>query len=130
MILLDSQMWIWFHQGNSRLPPVVADEIRRYGESVCLSAVTLWEVALAIEKGRVESPFDPEKTVRRWLGRVPMTVVPLDAEIALLSRTLAFEHEDPTDRFIAATAYRLGVPLATSDARLIGLPWLKTLRQD
>lgn len=126
-MVLDSQMWIWFHQGNPRLPVSVASEIRRLGESVALSVVTLWEVALAIEKGRVASPFAPDITIRRWLSQVPMTVVPLDMEIALLSRTLAFAHEDPADRFIAATAHRLGVPLATSDARLIALPWLKTV---
>ena len=127
MIQLDSQMWVWFHQGSPRLPETVADEIRRWGKSVALSAVTVWEVAIAIEKGRIESPFSPERTVRRWLSGVPMTVVPLDTEIAVLSRTLPFAHEDPADRFIAATAHHLGVPLATSDARLLGLPWLRTL---
>ena len=120
-------MWIWFHQANPRLPQAVSEEIRRLRHRTVLSAVSVWEVALAIEKGRIESVDGPEETVRMWLSRVPMTVVPLDLEIALLSRSLPFEHEDPADRFIAATAHRLGVPLATSDARLVALPWLKTI---
>ena len=61
------------------------------------------------------------------MARYPLKVIPLDLEIALLSRSLPYRHEDPADRFIAATAHRLGVPLATSDARLLGLPWLLTL---
>ena len=89
--------------------------------------MTVWEVATAVQKGRIETPHDAEGTVREWLDRYPLQVIPLDAEIALLSRTLVFRHEDPADRFIATTAHRLGVPLATSDARLLDLPWLRTL---
>ena len=79
------------------------------------------------EGGRLKSVDPVENAVRDILNRHPLRVIPLDTEIALLSRTLAFTHEDPADRFIAATACRLRIPLATSDARLIDLPWLKTL---
>jgi PIN domain nuclease of toxin-antitoxin system len=127
LIVLDTQMWIWFHQGHSRLPSVVAGEIRRLRHAVVISSISTWEVALAIEKGMIISNASPIATVKAWLETVPMTVTPVDTEIALLSRTLPFEHEDPADRFIAATAHRLGAPLATSDQRLIDLPWLKTL---
>ena len=123
MILLDTHEWIWFVTSHPRLSPVVASRI----DEAAISSVSIWEVALAVQKGRIESPNDAETTVREWLKRYPVTVIPLDAEIALLSRTLPFEHDDPADRFIAATAHRLGVPLATSDARLAALPWLKTL---
>ncbi|RYG26683.1 PIN domain-containing protein [bacterium] len=127
VIVLDSQMWIWFHRGDPRLPENVRDEIRRLRERVSISAVTIWEVALATQKGRIVSAVAPEEMVLSWLRTVPMNVVPLDVEIALLSRTLPFEHEDPADRFIAATAHRLGAPLATGNAPLTALPWLKTI---
>lgn len=76
---------------------------------------------LLLERGRLRSGSSPEETVKEWLARYPLEVVPIDAEIAILSRTLPFEHEDPADRFIAATAFSRGVPLATSDARLLSL---------
>lgn len=123
MILLDTHEWIWFVTSHPRLSPTVSARIAE----AAISSVSVWEVALAVQKGRIESPHDAEGTVREWLERYPLTVVPLDLEIALLSRTLPFAHEDSADRFIAATAHRLGAPLATSDARLLALPWLKTL---
>lgn len=123
LILLDTHEWIWFVTSHPRLSKEVALRI----SEATISVVSVWEVAMAIQKGRIESFDDAETTIREWLHRYPLTVVPLDAEIALLSRTLSFAHDDPADRFIAATAHRLGVPLATSDARLIDLPWLKTL---
>jgi PIN domain nuclease of toxin-antitoxin system len=56
-----------------------------------------------------------------------MRVVPIDEDIAMASRTLKFVHEDPADRYIAATAYIAKAPLATVDARLRCLEWLRTL---
>ena len=125
MILLDTHQWIWLNNGNPRL--LASIPARLASEGGAISAVSAWELAMLYEKGRLASNGPIETAVRRALASYPLAVVPVDAEIALLSRTLAFEHEDPADRFIAATAYRLGATLATSDARLLGLPWLKTL---
>jgi PIN domain nuclease of toxin-antitoxin system len=38
----------------------------------------------------------------------------------LLSRQLALSHEDPADRFLAATARVMGLTLVTADERLLG----------
>ena len=125
MILLDTQQWVWLNNGNPRLLTSVPARLSVEGGAI--SAVSVWELALLYEKGRLTSSLSTEAAVRRALNGYALRVVPLDAEIALLSRTLPFGHEDPADRFIAATAHRLGTPLATSDARLLALPWLKTL---
>ncbi len=78
------------------------------------------------EKGRIEVKGDSPATVLMDLMRsCGFTSVPLTNEIAVLSRTLAFQHDDPADRFIAATAYALQGELATSDERLRNLPWIK-----
>ena len=125
MILLDTQQWIWLNDGNPRLLLSVPSMIAAEGGGI--SAVSVWEMTLLVEKGRLKTDLSPEMKIRDMLSRYPLKVIPLDLEIALLSRTLPFEHEDPADRFIAATAHRLGIPLATSDARLTALPWLKTI---
>lgn len=125
MILLDTPQWVWLNNGNPRL--AVSVPTRLAAEGGAISAVSVWELAMLYEKGRLTSSLPVEAAVRRALGSYPLTVIPLDTEVALLSRTLPFAHEDPADRFIAATAHRLGVPLATSDARLLALPWLRTL---
>jgi PIN domain nuclease of toxin-antitoxin system len=45
----------------------------------------------------------------------------------LLSRHSLFQHGDPADRLIGATALQLGAPLITADARLRALETLKTV---
>jgi PIN domain nuclease of toxin-antitoxin system len=50
---------------------------------------------------------------------LPRREAALTTDIAIASRRLALSHEDPADRFIAATAQVLGLTLVTADARLI-----------
>lgn len=51
---------------------------------------------------------------------------PLTHEIAVLSTQLPL-HQDPADRFLAATAQVLDLVLATADQRLLGLGAIRTL---
>lgn len=125
MILLDTQMWVYQNLGSDRLPRTVRDAIRR-GDAV-LSVISVWEVLLAVGRGRIHSDVSPIRTVELWLERYPFAIVELRYDDVVLSRTLPFIHEDPADRFIAATAHRLGAELATDDAKLLGLEWLRTI---
>lgn len=52
---------------------------------------------------------------------------PLNHQIAILSRQINLSHQDPADRFIAATALHYQLQLATVDARLTEVDWLQTL---
>lgn len=121
-------MWIWSHTEVERLPSGVARLLADPSQEYCLSTVSLWETMLALERGRVSRVLSPEATVRSWLLTNPIELVPLNSEIAILSRALSFNHEDPADRFIAATAFHLGCPLATVDPNLRRLPWIHVIQ--
>jgi len=111
-------MWIWANLEPEKLPPNLVEAFERDDSAFGLLVVSVWETMVAIEKGRVATAASPESAVRAWLRESPFRVIPLDAEVAILSRTLPFDHDDPADRFIAATAYSLKCPLATADDRL------------
>lgn len=51
----------------------------------------------------------------------------LNHQIAILSRQVNLSHQDPADRFIAATALHYQLQLATVDTRLTNVDWLQTL---
>lgn len=125
--MLDTQMWIYFHMRNPRLPQEVADVIRREGDAIGLSAFSIWEALLLLQKGRLGASEDPEEFVREWLATTPLTILPITAEIAIRSRTLPFTHNNPADRLIAATADVHRAILATDDESLRALPWLRVL---
>ena len=54
-------------------------------------------------------------------------VLPITAEIAVLSQSNMFSHGDPVDRLIAATARLHRAPLITSDAKLRKLKEVATI---
>ena len=58
MIVLDTHEWIWHVQGDQRLPTSHVQLIQKY-ESIELgvSAISLWEVAKAVEYGRLSLPI-------------------------------------------------------------------------
>jgi PIN domain nuclease of toxin-antitoxin system len=51
----------------------------------------------------------------------------LTHEIALAARRLPWEHSDPADRFLVATAQVLNLTLVTADVHLLGLGEISTL---
>jgi PIN domain nuclease of toxin-antitoxin system len=52
---------------------------------------------------------------------------PLTFAIAEQSRLVSLPHQDPADRFIAATAIEMKIPLVTSDERLTQCESLRCL---
>lgn len=126
-MVLDTHVWIWLVTGSQPLPDSIVEAAKENSQAIAISATSIWEAHLLLERGRITPVASPEQTIRSWLGAYPFPVIPIGMEIAMLSRTLRFQHEDPADRFIASTAFQLGVPLATLDARLGSLDWLQVI---
>lgn len=127
--LLDTHAWVFFLSEPVQLPPGLEAllEEARGQEALFVSAISAWEVSVLARKGRLAFQLES----RRWLEealQVPgIEVVPLDAPTALEADVLPLPHPDPADRFIAATALRLGAILVTRDEKLQELPGLRTL---
>jgi|SRR5579859_3768152 len=126
-MVLDTHIFIWYVTADSKLPVSIEKLISAEPESTVVPSVCLWETMLLIEKGRLRLRGNPEKRLRHFVEGSGFQVAPLTMDIAFLSRSLSFEHDDPADRFIAATAKSLREPLATLDRRLQRLPWLRTV---
>ena len=127
--LLDTHAWVYFLADPAQLPKGLEPllEEARAQQALLVSAISAWEVAVLARKGRLAFTTG----ARRWLEdalRVPgIEVVPLDGYIAVEADGLCLPHPDPADRFIAATALRLGAVLVTRDEKLQGLLGLQTL---
>lgn len=130
MILLDTHAWIWWVDDPTRLstPAREAVDAATGGEGVSISAISAWEVALLVAKGRLVL----DREVSAWIdasAALPFVhFVPVDRRIAVSSVLLAEPlHPDPADRIIAATAISLGATLVTADQRLQQYAPVKTL---
>jgi PIN domain nuclease of toxin-antitoxin system len=65
--------------------------------------------------------------VRAALWHSPIHEAPLVRDIALRSREIILKHNDPADRFLAATASVYDLTLVTADERLLHGTGFETL---
>jgi PIN domain nuclease of toxin-antitoxin system len=118
-LLLDTHIWLWALLEPDRLAPRVraaltADDVRCW-----LSPLSIWEALLLIERGRLSVDQPPTEWVREALRRAPVEEAPLTVEVAIASRALTVRHQDPVDRFLAATAQVFELTLVTADEHLL-----------
>ena len=126
-LLLDTHVWIWSVGSPGRVATRARAALSHPENTVALSPVSVWETLLLAERGRVELVPDPWRWVRTALATRPMREFPLTHEVALRSRTVRLPHDDPADRFIAATAMVYGLTLVTADRTLLECPDIAVL---
>ena len=124
-LLLDTHIWLWSLQNPQRLGTRVLHELRDPANERWLSPISTWEALTLHAKGRISLPGDLPAWVTK--ATAPLREAPLTHEIALVAQQLKFLHQDPADRFLAATAKVLDLTLVTADAALLGLGEIATL---
>lgn len=95
-------------------------------DGLAISAITFWEIALLITKGRLRA-VESASEMRRQVLDSGVTELALSGDIALRAVELANLPKDPADRFIVATAIVHGAMLMTADKQL--LIWKHPLRR-
>jgi PIN domain nuclease of toxin-antitoxin system len=90
-----------------------------------VSAISCWEIAKLVERGRI----DLERDLGEWLRDAlePSAILlPLTPRIAIEACKLPGRfHRDPADQIIVATARVHNVSLMTADEKIRGYPYVK-----
>ena len=118
MILLDTHVLIWAVEGDQRLGAKAAAAIEeaRRSDRIGVSAITPWEIALLVERGRLRLALDVGAWMDTALGTQGVDLLPIEPAIAVDSVRLPGEfHADPADRLIIATARHWRILLVTAD---------------
>jgi PIN domain nuclease of toxin-antitoxin system len=129
-LLLDTHAWIWWHSNPGKLSHRVRALLTtpsRY-EELLLSAISPWEFAKLLEKGRLAISCDPEEWIREALEMPKLRLVPLTPSIAYRSTTLPRPfHDDPADQILVATAREENAAILTSDGRIRDYPHCRSI---
>ena len=118
-LLLDTHILLWSLLEPERLSNKVTRELENPANEIWISPVTTWEIIILVEKGRVELNDEPVAWMQNVLNSVPFKQATLNHEVAMQSRLIKLPHQDPADRFIAASAAVYDLILVTSDKYLI-----------
>jgi PIN domain nuclease of toxin-antitoxin system len=85
-----------------------------------VSVISVWELGMLEQRGRISLPMDIRTWVRTALAQPGISLEQLTPEIAIESSNLPGGlHGDPADRILTATARIMGATLLTKDRRLI-----------
>jgi PIN domain nuclease of toxin-antitoxin system len=114
-LLLDTHVVLWWLTDD----PTLADQLKETIDQeidVFVSAVTVWEVTIKQQLGKITAPADLPEAIRDSdLANLPVT-----ADHAVAAGRLPLVHRDPFDRMLVAQALTEGLTLVTRDKALRG----------
>jgi PIN domain nuclease of toxin-antitoxin system len=119
-LLLDTHVAIWWLSGDVRLSPATRQAIQD-APNAFLSAVSLWEIFIKQDTGRLDLPAGFVSALRDDFVDLPLTF-----DHAVEGRALPLLHRDPFDRMLVAQARVEGLTIVTADRLLsrYGVPVL------
>ena len=119
MILLDTHVLLWWALDPGRLSSAAAASLqameRRGGFA---SAISIWELGVKVQRGKLDLGISIAEFTRRIEKSGIIELLPVNTTTWLRSLELAWDHRDPADRVIVATAILQDLPLVTADTEI------------
>ena len=120
--LLDTCAVIWIANGDPLREPAASALRQAYaeGESLAVSPMTAWEIAMLTAKAKIALSLAPEVWFGRVLALPGVALAALPPPVLIASCALpGAPPADPVDRILAATARAFGHTLVTRDRHLL-----------
>ena len=130
MILLDTHILIWDALSPEKMSKTAMEAIEseEAKNQLLIADISLWEIAMLIDKGRLSISADAGTFIDALLKLRNYEVVPINAEIAFKSIELSkVIQSDPADSLIAATSLVNNATLITADSKILYSKVVKTL---
>ncbi len=117
-MLLDTHTLLWFLNNDSRLPVSVRQKIEET-ELVFVSVVSLWEIAIKINIGKLNILISFE-SIKENMNALNIQELPIefDDSLAYIGLPILKDHKDPFDRMIVTQAMRRSLTLVSADKTL------------
>jgi PIN domain nuclease of toxin-antitoxin system len=121
-LLLDTNVFLWWQWRDRRLAAHALAAIEDQESDIAVSAITVWEVCIKRQTGKLDFEGSPTAACREAGFRL-LDVTAAHAELA---GDLPRHHADPFDRMLIAQAKIEGLVVVTQDRQfsLYGIPML------
>ncbi len=117
MIVLDTSAVIFSTIDTAKLSERAAEAIEQ-ADQIVINSISIWEIGWKVNLGKLKLPFSVEELVTRLKNTDRIDIVSVTEVMWLENVNLAWEHRDPADRTIVATALLLDCPLISNDYRI------------
>jgi PIN domain nuclease of toxin-antitoxin system len=117
-LLLDTHVLLWWLGEPDKLRAPVRRAIADPRNSVYVSAVSAWEIAIKIGTGKLVLPPDARSWLPEAVQASHFTPLPVTIEHALGVEHLPRHHADPFDRLLISQTVAERLTLVTADPQL------------
>lgn len=114
-LLVDTNALYWWLNEPSRLTTKAEAAITDKSNTVVISAIVPWELAIKTRLGKMKA----ERLLEMWdekVGAERFSELPIDSTNSIRAGLLPLHHRDPFDRMLAAQALATGWPIVSADA--------------
>jgi len=118
-LLLDTHIFLWYIGADKKLPSNFLEEIRNPDNQVYLSIVSLWEIIVKYQIGKLPLPEPPQTFITSERQRHLMESLSLDEASVRHLAELPLLHRDPFDRMLICQAKANQMTLVTSDSAIL-----------
>ncbi|MCH8093995.1 MAG: type II toxin-antitoxin system VapC family toxin [Chloroflexi bacterium] len=117
-LIVDTQVFLWWLVDDPALSGRARRIMRDAGNTLYLSAVSAWEIAIKAALGRLELSGEPTLVIPEQMAANSIEPLPVQISHALHVYSLPAHHRDPFDRMLVAQSQIEGLPIITSDVRI------------
>ena len=111
-ILLDTHVFVWWLMEEPRLKKSVLDRIGDANSVVYISAISIWEILIKSNLGKIKMPT---RGLEKQIRNNGFSALPISVSHALAAGALPMHHRDPFDRMLVAQARAEGLTLVSHD---------------
>lgn len=112
--LLDTHIFVWWMLESKKLDKSINNILKDSRNEVFLSIVSVWEVVIKKQKGRLKVPKDWKET----LLESNFSILPVNLRHTYAIEKLPQYHKDPFDRILVAQAITEKCTLITDDEKV------------
>jgi PIN domain nuclease of toxin-antitoxin system len=121
-VLVDTHSFIWALLHDRRLSARAKSILRDGENALAFSLVSLWEIAVKMKIGKLNSLGSSVSYIRDEMDAYGMELLPIRYEHILQLEMLPPHHSDPFDRLLIAQAIAESLPILTDDAKMREYP--------
>ncbi len=86
-LLLDTHVILWSAVEPEKIPSKVCEELESESNELWFSPISVWEILLLAEKGRIELKGDHKKCIRKMVQELPLREAVINQEVAIHHQT-------------------------------------------
>jgi PIN domain nuclease of toxin-antitoxin system len=114
-VLLDTHALLWWLSDDPALPRTAARIIADTKNTVIVSAVSAWEIAIKVRLGKLPTAVSLVSDFPGQMAREGFDLLAISAEHGVRGGLLPGPHRDPFDRMLIAQSQAENIPVITNE---------------